>query len=613
MKKDPKISYNWNYDQYPVYGLPMSNHPLLPLPTPQWILKAINRIINIIDNVIRYLNLSFYDDIQRNEVKIFEDRAISLRKEYEDFSQNREITLSSEQDNFEKFLKFSQEFSNFILTIRSRGGMETTQLPLNAKAVEWGLDRFNSIFQNEPLPAVANYLRDDSIFAYWRVAGNNPVMIERVSELPKNFPLKNSHYQEAMGTSDSLTKAINDNRLYIIDYKNIGAMTNEEGYFKTFTGLTYAYAPIALFAVPSGKDYLMPVAIQTGQDPAKHNIFVRNTQKSYYWGWQMAKYVVQVAEETYHEIFTHLAYTHLISEVFSVATVRNLSSEHVLYRLLKTHFEGTTFINWGATIGLIRDGQFIDNLFSAEIEKIQAETLLKRFSFDFFDMMLPNDLERRGVKDGSVIGEYPYRDDGLLIWNAIHDWVSGYTNLYYLNDNDVIRDAELNKWVDDIIAHGKISGFKKINSVDMLNDVLTMVIFTASAQHAAVNFTQPEWQRYAPAMSGTTAAKPPYSRLDRTNSEWLSMLANYDQALQKYVIYSLLGGVYHGQLGRYTEPYNENRSVFTDVRVTGSEGLLANFRRKLLEIETTITKRNVSRPLPYTVLLPSRIPASTNI
>lgn len=613
MKKDLKIRYGWNYNQYPVHGLPMSNHPLLPLPTLQWILKAINQIINIIDNVTRYLNLSFYDDIQRNEIKVFEERAIMLRQEYDELLCNRALTFSSGQDSFEKFLKFSQDFSHFILTLHSKGGIETTQRQLSTKAVEWGLERYNSIFQNEPLPAIANYLRDDHVFTYWRVAGNNPVMIERVSELPKNFPLKNSHYQEAMGTSDSLTKAINENRLYIIDYKNIGAMTNEEGYFKTFTGLTYAYAPIALFAVPQGKDYLIPVAIQTGQDPAKHNIFVRNTQKSYYWGWQMAKYVVQVAEETYHEVFTHLAYTHLISEVFSVATVRNFSSEHVLYRLLKTHFEGTTFINWGMTVGLIRDGQFIDNLFSAEIKKIQTEALLKRLSFDFFDMMLPNDLERRGVKDTNIIREYPYRDDGLLIWNAIHDWVSDYTNLYYLNDNDVVRDAELNKWVDDIIAHGKISGFKRIDSIDTLNDVLTMIIFTASAQHAAVNFTQPEWQRYAPAMSGTMAAKPPYSRLGRTNSEWLSMLANYDQALQKYVVYSLLGGVYHGNLGNYTEPYNENRSVFTDVRVIGSKGLLANFRKKLLEIETIITQRNVSRPLPYTVLLPSHIPASTNI
>ncbi len=613
MENNKKISYKWNYNQHPVYGLPMSNHPLLPLPTPQWILKTIGQIINIIDNVKRYMNLSFYDDIQRGEIKIFEERAIILQDEYTSISRSRDLINFSEKDNFESFLKFSQEFSNFILTLHSKGGMKKNQLQLSSKATEWGLKRYNSIFQNEPLPAVANYLRDDSVFAYWRVAGNNPVMIERVSELPKNFPLKNTHYQEAMGTSDSLTKAISDNRLYIIDYKNIGSMINEEGYFKTLTGLTYAYAPIALFAVPKGKDYLMPVAIQTGQNPEKHNIFVRNTKKSYYWGWQMAKYVVQVAEETYHEIFTHLAYTHLVSEVFSVATVRNFSSEHVLYRLLKTHFEGTTFINWGATVGLIRNRQFIDNLFSADLKKIQEETLLKRFSFDFFDMMLPNDLERRGVKDKNFIGEYPYRDDGLLIWNAIHEWVSNYTNLYYLNDNDVVRDIELNKWADDIIAHGKMSGFKKINSVDMLNNVLTMIIFTASAQHAAVNFTQPEWQRYAPAMSGTMAAKPPYSRLDRTNSEWLSMLANYDQALQKYVIYSLLGGVYHGQLGNYTEPYDENRSVFTDVRVIGSKGLLANFRKNLLKIETVITKRNINRLLPYTVLLPSRIPASTNI
>lgn len=608
------IKYDWNFNQKPFIGLPMSNMPRLPCPTDSWILKVIKKLNNVFDNVQQYLNLSFYDEVQRNEIKTLNNRALILENEYEEVSLNREAqSRESDEVRFTQFIALVNDFSKFILGLTNPGSLRTLGDKSNVKVTEWGLDRYNSIFQNEPLPAVAHYLRDDAVFAYWRVAGNNPVMIKNVTELPAHFPLKNTQYQEVMGSADNLSKAISEHRLYLVDYKNIGEMVNEEGSYKEKSGVTYAYAPIALFAIPAGTRHLIPVAIQTGQDPALHNIFLKSEKRDYYWGWQMAKYLVQVAEESYHELFTHLAFTHLISEVFAVAIVRNFNRQHVLYKLLKTHFEGTTFINNGAVTGLINENQFIDSLFSAEIGKIQQETLIKRFNYDFFDMMLPKDLERRGVNDASTLGEYPYRDDGLLIWHAIADWVSDYVDLYYYTDNHVVLDTDLNKWVDDIIANGKIYGFRKITTCDTLKEVLTMIIFTASAQHAAVNFTQPEWQRYAPAMSGTSATKAPYSRTGRDNQDWLSMLANYDQALQKYVIYSVLGGVYHGYLGKYREVYNDSQSVFDDQRVTAQEGILDKFRKNLRDIEATINARNAERPLPYTALLPTRIPASTNI
>jgi arachidonate 15-lipoxygenase len=43
--------------------------------------------------------------------------------------------------------------------------------------------------------------------------------------------------------------------------------------------------------------------------------------------WTQAKYVVNSADANHHELFSHLAWTHLVIEPFVVCTHRNLSEK----------------------------------------------------------------------------------------------------------------------------------------------------------------------------------------------------------------------------------------------------------------------------------------------
>ncbi|WP_279610462.1 lipoxygenase family protein, partial [Burkholderia gladioli] len=104
--------------------------------------------------------------------------------------------------------------------------------------------------------------------------------------------------------------------------------------------------------------------------------------------------------------------------------------------------------------------------------------------------------------------DYPYRDDGMLIWNAIRRWVGAYVGVYYLSDSAVINDYELAAWTKDVAGSGRVKGFVTIQSRQQLIDVLTLVIFNASAQHAAVNFSQPDYCLYAPALSALSWSIP---------------------------------------------------------------------------------------------------------
>ncbi|WP_322025800.1 lipoxygenase family protein [Burkholderia sp. BCC1977] len=476
---------------------------------------------------------------------------------------------------------------------------------------------YQALFATIPLPPIASTFHQDSMFAYLRVGGQNPVLIQGISSLPAKFPLTNAQYQQVMGATDDLATAALENRLYLLDYAALGQIATSGPVSKLLTGTGYSYAPIALFAIPKGGTDLTPVAIQCGQDPSAYPIFLPSppSSASAYWAWQEAKTVVQGAEENYHEMFVHLSRTHYVSEVFAMATNRNLAKTHPLYVLLAPHFEGTLFINEGASLILMPPVPlgFINTLFAAPMPTIEQGVANDRLAFDFYQHMLPTDLANRKVDNPTHLPNYPYRDDGLLIWNAIAAWTASYVNVYYSSDSDVTNDYELAAWVSDVANNGHVKGFVPITSKSQLADVLTLVIFNASAQHAAVNFSQPDLCTYAPALSAMLSAPAPASVNGQSQNNWNQMLPPMLAAVERLAIYELLGGVYYRSLGQYLSNTFPYQPLITDPRITRSGGPLQQFQQALQQAETTIANRNLTRTTPYPYLLPSRIPPSTNI
>jgi arachidonate 15-lipoxygenase len=455
------------------------------------------------------------------------------------------------------------------------------------------------------LPKIASTYQEDEVFAYMQVAGYNPLMIKRVTSLGDRFPVTDEHYQAVMGNDDSLAAAGEDGRLYLADYGILdGAINGTHPKLQK-----YVYAPLALFAVPKGADahrLLRPVAIQCGQTPdADHPIITPNSGK---YAWLFAKTTVLIADANFHEAVSHLARTHLFVGVFVMATHRQLPSNHPLSLLLRPHFEGTLAINNAAQENLIaRDGG-VDLLLSSTIDNSRMLAVRGLQSYSFNAAMLPKQLKQRGVDDPNLLPVYPYRDDALLIWDAIRDWVSDYLKLYYPTDADVEKDAALQAWATEAQAYegGRITGFGEdggIKTREYLIDAVTLIIFTASVQHAAVNFPQKDIMGYAPVVP--LAGYMPASTLkgEVTEQDYLNLLPPLEQAQGQYNLLYLLGSVYYNKLGQYPQPH------FTDPQVTS---LLQSFQDKLQLIEDTINQRNLNRPV-YEYLLPSKIPQSINI
>ena len=493
------------------------------------------------------------------------------------------------------------------LHIKSMVGDLKAEIDALALSHEETLESYDDLYQAIDLPRIASTFEHDDTFARMRVAGPNPCTIARVDTLPAGFPVTPAQFK-AGSRGDDLHTALSQGRVFLLDFAELAAI--QPG---TFEGQKqHLTAPYALFVRPEGQASLAPVAIQCDRDAATHAIYTRPADGVTDPAWNMAKTIVQVAEGNYHELFVHLARTHLLVEACMMATYRQLAEVHPVHVLLAPHFEGTAFINNSAAGSLIAKDGPIDRIFAGVITSTQAAAAADRLAIDFGASMLPTNLKARGVDDPAVLPDYPYRDDGMLLWTAITDWVGAYLNVYYTNDDAVLGDTEVAAWLAELRGAGAVKGVPEVRTKAELNQVITMMVFTASVQHAAVNFPQNALMSYAPAISGSFWGPGPDATTP-SEAAWEDLLPPIQLAQEQLQTLWLLGSVYYRPLGDYRTNHIPYSKWFEDPRITDDSGPLAAFQARLEAIETTIHARNRERAEPYEFLLPSRIPQSINI
>lgn len=445
--------------------------------------------------------------------------------------------------------------------------------------------------------------KDDEIFAWQRLAGANPLVIERISErLPENFPVTDAHFQKALpNLNDSLQAALQEGRLYCADYKPLDGVqtgTWDKGQYQKFI-----YAPLALFVQCQGSNpRFLPVAIQWGQKPGPDNPIVTPADGE---PWSFAKLTVQVADGNYHEMISHLGLTHMVIEGVMIACYRQLSPKHPLRVLLEPHFEYTLALNDYACKHLIAPGGSVEIVLAGSLPgsfEVMARGLSK------FSLATANPREtckQRGVDNTDGLPQYPYRDDALLLWDAIHDFASAYVKLYYETDQDVLDDTELQAWLHETGAEdgGRIPGVPEVQSVEQLAKHVATVIFIASAQHSAVNFAQFPYMSYCKNVPG--AGYVPTPKAGQWDSELLSkILPPLSSAETQFQITYQLSGLHMSKLGHY--PWFH----FKDPRVSP---VVSAFQKALDAAEQSIQSREQSRLLPYPFLIPSQVLQSISI
>jgi len=641
----PRKEYEYTYEAFtkvnPNLKYPMAAYIFFEdnsLTKPKWANAAASALLRLRSNQAMYdvvinqercSTLKFILDIRFSTFLSNPKNSKLIKKVYNSlirvlrFTSNPFRQISKVEDNLQTADHLANSIIEKNITEKVKS-IQEKETQYHKVTSQLSLKNYQDLFQIIDLPSVASYTQEDRVFSSQRVAGANPLVIERLPALLEKFPIADVDYQSVMGSSDSLQKALEEKRLYITDYKvlkeiNPGEIEIEKGHKVQ----KYIYQPIALFAVEPGdcpNRRLVPVAIQCYQEPSPENpIFIApslNASSSERWAWQMAKLIVQIADGNYHEFISHLGGVHLRMEPIAIATYRKLPLEHPLGALLRPHLEGTLYINDAAVKGLVNPGGTVDKVASGTLESSLLLSIkgAKEYPFPFNESFLPITLKSRGVDDPDFLPDYPYRDDALLIWYAIHGWVSSYLKLFYKDDDAVRNNPEIQEWIKDLTDPngGQMTGIgettnddstPQIRTLAYLIEAVTLIIFTGSASHATVNFPQLSFLTYMPNMPLAGYRKAPETNI-QNEADYLALLPSLSQAETQMNMTYVLGSVYYTQLEDYGDSY------FTDSRVVK---LLQEFQEKLRTIELEINARNEVRFTHYTTLLPSKIPQSTNI
>ncbi|XP_044030744.1 polyunsaturated fatty acid lipoxygenase ALOX15B-like isoform X3 [Siniperca chuatsi] len=349
--------------------------------------------------------------------------------------------------------------------------------------------------------------REDWFFGHQFLNGANPTLIRRCTEIPPNMAVTEETVRASLEGGASLSQEMERGNMFVADYRLLDGLTANTVNRKQ----NYLTAPLVLLHLNS-TNQLLPVAIQLKQSPGETNpVFVPQDLEA---DWLTAKTFVRSADFADHELRSHFLRTHVMSELFAMATLRNFPMVHPLYKLLGPHFRFTLEIDTLARQLLLSDGGSLKEY--TAVGGAATLDFLRRASasLTYRDLCLPDDITGRGLD--SIPGYY-YRDDGLRLWDIIHRYVGGVVSYYYRSNNDVTRDSELQSWINEIVVFGRLGDEKKgfpksFSSVPELTYFVTMVIFNASAQHTAVNNAQLDYFGWMPNAPVGLQRPPPACR-----------------------------------------------------------------------------------------------------
>lgn len=135
-----------------------------------------------------------------------------------------------------------------------------------------------------------------------------------------------------------------------------------------------------------------------------------------------------------------------------------------------------------------------------------------------------------------AIPDYPFANDGLVLWDIIKEWVSDYVNYYYKDASSVESDSELQAWWTEVRTKGHEDKkdekwWPVLKTPQDLVEIVTTIVWVTSGHHAAVNFGQYAYAGYFP--NRPTIARINMPSEDPTEEGWQHFLRKPEVELLK--------------------------------------------------------------------------------
>lgn len=502
------------------------------------------------------------------------------------------------------------------------------------------LQDYEDFFTLLPLPEVAKVYQTNNSFAEQRLSGANPLVIRLLAkDDPRAQVLERiPSFQTDFEPLFDVPKELAAGNLYVTDYTGTdsnyrGPALVQGGTYEQ--GRKYLPKPLAFFwwrsIGVSDRGKLVPIAIQLDASTDR-NVYTPTQSKVYTpfeknpLDWLFAKFCVQIADANHHEMNTHLCRTHFVMEPLAIVTARQLADNHPLSILLRPHFLFMLTNNHLGQQRLINAGGPVDMLLAGNLAESMELVKDAYAGWSIDEFALPTEIKNRGMER---IPHYPYRDDGMLVWNAIHTFVSGYLHHFYPTPQSVAADTELQAWAAesaDQNTGGKVKGMPaQIQTVEELIEIVTTVIFICGPQHSAVNFAQYEYMTFAANMPLAGYRDIPDENATPkesvTEEQILALLPPYKKAAEQLQILFTLSAYRYDRLGYYEKAFQElYRERIEDIFIDDSDlknqaivEIIKQFQQDLNMAEQEIDANNHKRVVPYVYFKPSLILNSISI
>ncbi|XP_026213280.1 hydroperoxide isomerase ALOXE3 isoform X2 [Anabas testudineus] len=469
----------------------------------------------------------------------------------------------------------------------------------NTRAEAWkSFTEFEMVFshsgnENSVARFVHAHWTEDWYFGYQCLNGCNPLLLHQIRTLPPNLSVTSDTLQPFLPEGSSLHRELQKGNLYLLDYAVLDDIPTNMINGKQ----SYMSAPLCLLHL-NQQGQLVPIAIQLQQSPGPQNpVFLPSDSRC---DWLLAKMWVHCADFQCHQLISHYLKTHMMGELVCVATLRQLP------QLLMPHVRTSPQINFGARVSLLAPDGVFDKAVGCGLEALPI--LLSRSSkrMSYRSLCVPDDLSDRGV---DKLPQSYYAEDALRVWNALHRFVVSWVDLYYSGDHEVQQDSELQQWLSELNTHGFIhnSSFPQVFlSKAEVSKFITMIIYSCSALHAAVNFSQLDFALWMPNCPSSMMRSPPKAKGTVTEDDITSFLPDVNVTLRVLTSLTVLSqpAVDFVPLCHYREP------VFRD---GAHRRLVEEVQAELEVISNDISKRNSQLELPYPYLCPRRIDNSVAI
>ncbi|KAG6791014.1 hypothetical protein POTOM_000124 [Populus tomentosa] len=493
------------------------------------------------------------------------------------------------------------------------------------------------------------WFRDEE-FARQTLSGLNPCTIKMVTEWPLRSKLDPEIYgpQESAITTEMVEQeikgfmtcgeAVKAQKLFILDYHDLFLPFVSK--IRELKGTTLYGSRTLFFLTHEGT--LRPLAIELTRPPMDgkpqwKQVFRPAWHSTGVWLWRLAKAHVLAHESGYHQLISHWLRTHCCTEPYIIAAHRQLSEMHPIYRLLHPHFRYTMEINALARQYLINAKGIIETSFFPGKYSMELSSVVYDQEWRFDYEALPKDLINRAmaVEDPSaphelklMVEDYPYANDGLVLWDIIKEWVSDYVNHYYSDSSLIVSDNELQAWWTEVRTVGHADKkdepwWPVLKTPQDLIETLTTIIWIASGHHAAVNFGQYTYAGYFPNRPTTARMNMP---TEDPNDELLKLfwekpevilLTTFPSQIQATTVMAILDVLSNHSpdeeyLGQQIEPpWTEEPAI---------NAAFLKFNGRLKEFEGIIDGRNADNKLknrngagvvPYELLKPFSEPGVT--